>query len=153
MFNLRKRPYHLFLITAIIIFIVSLFALDYTLDIHLKDTYYVVSAAQCLWILASFLSLFWLLYRFTFRFMAFRFLTWLSILLTVVSVILLVIIIHSTTFNGSMPRRYQSWEGFELFSILNKTMFQSLALLTTGCLAYIVNCAIGIFKTSFKSDK
>ena len=88
-----RRPYHLLLLTAIVLFIVSLFCGDDTLDIHLHDTYFVIAKFHLFRSGATFLSILWLMYLITFRLLS-SYLTWMHLVATFLCIGLIITVSH-----------------------------------------------------------
>ncbi len=53
MFDLKKRPHNFLLLTVILFLIASLFVSNQALDIHLHDTYFVLSLSHIVWPIIS----------------------------------------------------------------------------------------------------
>ena len=63
----RERPYNLLLLSAILILIASFFSFEQTLDIHLHDTYFVITLRQIFRYATIALLVLWVLYKLTNR--------------------------------------------------------------------------------------
>ncbi|MEO6330832.1 MAG: hypothetical protein ABIO55_17990 [Ginsengibacter sp.] len=152
MFKYKERPYNLLLLTAVLILIASFFAFDKTLDIHLHDTYFIITMAHSFWIIIILLLIFWTLYLLTKRFLFSKILTWLNVILIVAtSVFLVTISFYSNNYyNGlaGMPRRYydyRSWNNFGFYDNLTKGVLVTILLLVLGLSIFIVNLIMGLF--------
>lgn len=144
--KLLKPLHNLFLIIAAVFFIIAFFTLRKTLDIHIHDTMYVITFARVFMLSAVYLSLFWLLYCFTGRFMFSRKLYNVHIIGTVILFILILIaalwsnpIIESYTKNNSFQKQRLSIEAGQLIVI-------ALLTLTSLQLLYPLNLIIGLLK-------
>ena len=153
MFQFKDRPYNLLLLTAVLILIASFFASDQTLDFHLHDTYYIIATAHSFWIIIILLLIFRTLYLLTKCILFSKVLTWLNVVLLVVTSIFLVTIsFYSNNYHnglGGMPRRYydySSWNNFEFYDNLTKGVLVNILLLISGLIIFIINLAIGLFK-------
>ena len=133
------------LLTAIIMLIASAFSLNETMDIHLYDTYYVVSAAYAFWSIAVLLMILWLVYLFTNRFLFSRMLMWLHVVLTVVISVFLAIFIANFGKLAGMPRRYID-DGFNAFAQFQQSILVSVFLLVLGMALYVINLLIGLVR-------
>jgi hypothetical protein len=71
-----KRSYHLFLIAACLLFIVSFWHRGQTVDIHQYDTYYVIGAELFYRGISLFFVLIWVIYKFTDKYLLTYYLTW-----------------------------------------------------------------------------
>ena len=76
-----KRPYHLLLITAILLFILSFWHRKDSIDIHLYDTYFVFSGVY--YMMSFFFLLCWGIYRLTEKFLLTKYLTWFHVIITI----------------------------------------------------------------------
>ncbi len=153
MFKFKERPYNLLLLTAVLILIASFFAFDQTFDIHLHDTYFIITTTHSFWVIIILLLIFWTLYLLTKRFLFSKVLTWLNVVILVAtSVFLVVISFYSNSYyNGlaGMPRRYydyNSWDTFILYNNMTKGVLVTILLLILGQIIFIVNIVIGLFK-------
>ena len=148
MFKFKERPYNLLLLTAILLFIVALFSFNVPVDIHFPDTYYIVPLALLIWLPTIILVLFWLLYLLTKRFLFFKILTWIHIILTIIFSILILILpfVFTTSFTViGTPRPYYDFNGLHRGNITEMIPLILLILLL-GQATYFVNLLVGIIK-------
>jgi hypothetical protein len=87
-----NQPYILFLLTAAVLLLVSFFARERTVDIHLHDTMYVISLAYIHWIVTIALFLVWAIYKLADQYLLSNSLTWAHSIITIGVVIFFVII-------------------------------------------------------------
>ena len=153
MFNYRERPYNLLLLTAVLILIASFFAFDYTLDIHIHDTYFIIAMTHLIWATIILLLIFWIIYLLTKHLLFSKFLTWVHIILTVLtSIFLVAFLFYPNNYYqglGGMPRRYYDYSSLENLlrhNNLTKGVVISLLVLSLGLLTYIINFIVGLFK-------
>lgn len=150
-----RRPYHLLLLTAIVLFIASFFFSDESFDIHLHDTYYVIAIWHILRTGTMFLSLLWFIYLITFRWLN-RYLTWIHMVTTFLSIGLFITLTHwLPSFSGSAempsPRSY-----LELSSLYNNYIERLLAFALfaiAGQLFFVANICYAIAKFASRSDQ
>src|SRR5690242_8828642 len=112
MFKFKERPYNFLLLTAILLFIASIFNFNVPIDIHLHNTYFIFPLKLLIWLPTIILILFWLLYLLTKRFLFSKALTWTHVILTIICSILLLILpfILTYPFAGmDAPRRYYDY--------------------------------------------
>jgi len=152
MLNFKDRPYNLFLLTVVLVLISSSFAFEQTIDIHLHDTYFVISMVHFFWTTTILLLIFWALYSLTQRFLFSKILIWIHVVLTIASSILLVTI-SFTNYQRltGMPRRYfdvNNWNSFKWFDNLDKGVLIVILLMALGLITYSINLAVGLFKNS-----
>lgn len=151
--RLKQRPYNLFLLTAILLFIVGLFSFNSAMDIHLHDTYYVFPLTYFIWTPTIILLIFWLLYLATKNILFSKRLVWTHIILTIVSCIFILTIpcFMTNSYDGlaGMPRRYYDiWQSktYKFFGNLTKTAVFLIFTLAVGQLTFIVNFFIGLYR-------
>jgi len=104
--NIIQRPYHLLLVAAIILLITSFIEWNYYIDIHLHDTYYVLPAPWIYWEGVVIAALLWVVYHLTFRILLQKALTWIHIIVTIISPILLRIWYHFFEIYSPVPHYY-----------------------------------------------
>ncbi|MFT4016544.1 MAG: hypothetical protein QM668_06250 [Agriterribacter sp.] len=82
---LTRKPYHLLLVLAVLLAVVSLAGANNskTVDVHLRDTYYVLDIVFIMRAITMLLLLLWLLYIFTFESLFSVGLAWMHICLTI----------------------------------------------------------------------
>ncbi|MFT3947326.1 MAG: hypothetical protein QM763_10165 [Agriterribacter sp.] len=83
---LARKPYHLLLVFAVLLAVISLAGANNskTVDVHLRDTYYVLDIVFIMRAITMLLLLLWLLYIFTFRSLFSIGLAWVHISLTLI---------------------------------------------------------------------
>ncbi|MBO9732557.1 MAG: hypothetical protein J7623_28195 [Chitinophaga sp.] len=91
---IKRRPYHLLLLAALLAFVLSLFMYNRQVDIHLYDTYIVTSATFLLWPPMLFFTIIGLLYLSLHRFLPRKTLTWLHVILTLATLPIAIIIVY-----------------------------------------------------------
>jgi len=141
------RPLHnLLLIVSAIFFLAAFFTLGQTLDIHIHDTMIVISFAHVFMVCAVYLSLLWLLYTFTYRFL---FSPKLYKVHVIGSVILFIIIIVTSLWSNQILQYYIGKKQPD-FTIISAEIGNSIAiasiLLTSIQLLYPLNLMIGLLK-------
>lgn len=149
-----RRPYHLLLLTAIVLFIASLFYGDETFDIHLHDTYYVIAIAHLFYSAAIFLAILWLIYLITFKWLN-RYLTWIHLVTTFLCIGLSVSLHYWLPLfagNGDMPFPHSY---LEMSALYNNSMekLQAFALFAiAGQLFFVANICYAIAKFASQPD-
>jgi cytochrome c oxidase subunit 1 len=150
--RIKKQPYQLFILAAIILFIAGLFSFNAALDIHMHGTYYVFSLTYFIWAFAFILFIFWLLYLATKNILFSKSLSWTHIILTIIGCVFILTIPFFTTnsYEGlaGMPRRYfdigQS-KTYKINSNLTKTEVILVFLLVAGQVTFLLNFVIGFY--------
>jgi heme/copper-type cytochrome/quinol oxidase subunit 1 len=150
-----RRPYHLLLLTAIVLFIASFFYGDETFDIHLHDTYYVIAIWHLLRSGAMLLSVIWLAYLIIFRWLN-RYLTWIHLVTTFLCIGLFVTLpywlpIFAGNGEMSLPHSY-----LEMSALYNNNMdkLQAFVLFAiAGQLFFVANICYAIAKFASRPDQ
>lgn len=138
------KLYHLFLITAVLLFFVSrLLFSSQTIDIHVHDTYYIISASQVYAVLALICLLLWLLYFFITRFLFSDVLSRLHVFATLLSVFVIGFMVHRA---GTLPRRYIEASIWNSLSAISNTFLIAVIVLLFAQLIFLLNIAGGLFK-------
>ena len=151
MFNFKKRPYHLLLLTAILLFIATFFVNNQSLDMRLHDTYFIISFPHLFWQIIILLLIFWMLYLFTKRILFSKVLTWTHIVLLVLTSISLAGILFYSNFQGiaGPTRRYydfSNWETMAQPNGLARGIMVILLAIFLGVIIYIINLFAGLIK-------
>lgn len=147
-----RRPYHLLLLTALILVVVSFFVLERSISviIHVQDSYYVIAYLHIYWVLAILLFFEWILYALTTRAVYSMLLSRIHILITIVCCLSLAILLYYVDdASGPTARRYfdfGSWVSFENFTGLMKVFAIVLLVLIIVQILFVVNVMVGIFR-------
>ena len=147
--HLKKRPYELLGVMALMLFLVSFVNSNSTLDINLHDGYYVIANASLCRIASGALLFLWsmgLLFR---SYVWSLTLSWVQVALTLISVIaFLKLAIIGTGYDG-IARRYYAFSEFEQrnqwFSTTSIYVFM-LLLFFAGQVVFIVNVIVGFLR-------
>lgn len=151
MFKLKKHPYNLLLLAAILFFIASIFMSNQALDMHLYDTYFILSLFHFIWSIIILLLLFWTFNLLTSHILFSKVLTWLHIVLIVLASISLVAILFYSNYQGiaGTPRAYydfSSWETIVQSGSLTKGIALIILIIISGVFIYILNLTMGVIK-------
>ena len=149
--QLKRNPYHLLLLTALLLFLSSfLVRQGKTVDIHLHDTYIVIAQAHVMWLFTSMVWLLWLLYLLTRKLLYSQSLTWVHVIITLVTVVLLVFPLYfgSSMFEAPVRREndHSNWSAFEEYSRNIKIFSYCIAALIFGQVTFAINLVAGLFK-------
>jgi cytochrome c oxidase subunit I len=118
-----KKPYGMLTLAALLVILVS-FSLNGSIDIHLHDTYFVITQVHLFWAVALLLLLLAFFYRALEQILFSRWLTWLHIVPTLTGLALLVFPFRYQGFTD-MPRRYyeySAWEAHQSFQGQNQIL-------------------------------
>ena len=151
MFDLKKRPHNFLLLTVILFLIASLFVSNQALDIHLHDTYFVLSLSHIVWPIISWLLTFWTLYLLTKHILFSKVLTWLHIILIVLASLFLLAILsfsNDQRITGTQGRYYDfsNWEAIVQSDGLAKAILLMIFAIIPGLFIYIINLTMGVIK-------
>ena len=133
------RLYHLFSFTAVLLILLSMFVPEKSmLDLHLRDSYVVISGILILRALALFLILMWLLYHFTKNVLFSGILARLHIIATQLTICCVIITVFDYT-KYNLPLELHSGK-----LRLALPLFIMFSLLLQ--LLYIINLVLGIIR-------
>lgn len=80
--NILQRPSRLFLLAAVLTFMISLLVWNKQVDIHIYDTVFILPLAYLLWPLAGCFMIFFLLYQWLNKFLPQKIFAWIHVILT-----------------------------------------------------------------------
>ena len=150
--RIKSRPYNLLLLAGIVFVLSSLFTFNQnsTVDIYLHDTYYIIGRTYILWLL-TFLTLFiWALYIMTNKFLLSKALTWVHVIITILTLLLLIgTLFFGYNFTKLTTRRYMdysNWKSFDAYAKYSKAIAVIVIALFLGQVVYVVNFIGGLFK-------
>lgn len=141
-----SKPQYLLIITALLLFVCSLFVHNHTVDIHIQDTFYVLDFVFVFRALITILFILWLLYGLTNRVLCSSSLSWIHIISTIVIAIL---IISSMLWDelGQKPiNENYSLKHMERYQKRNDVMAFSIVALLISQLAFFITLLIGLQK-------
>jgi len=155
----RQKPYNLFLFAIGIVFLIGLVTYKSIIDIHLRDTYYILPLTILTWIPTIILLLFWLLYSATKTYLWSKWLTWTHVVLTI---ILSLVIVASPYLSGysyaglpGAPRRYfdhGELNRLHVFNNLSEIVVLFTLILFAGQLLYFINLFAGLFSRGVRKN-
>lgn len=139
--KLLYKPYRLLLAVGLLLLIVSFFSIQQTFDIHLYDTYFVISTRDFLWGVALTAGLLTLLYELTARVLFSKLLTWIHISLTCLACIVLAL---PSFWGQPFPGDYSDWKAFDDFQKYNSFVATILMLAIFAQALFILNIMLGV---------
>ncbi|MEX6690666.1 hypothetical protein QTN47_24380 [Danxiaibacter flavus] len=146
--GLPRQPFDLFLLTTILLFIFPFFTWRNSIDFHLHDTYFVVSAVYPVWLLALGFLLIWTIYKLTNRILWTRYLTWFHIISTLV--VLILILSAGLWYESRVPTSRKEIIAYETRQEQqHKQLLIFLPIVTTfllGQAAFVINLIGGLIK-------
>lgn len=149
--QLKQSPYHLLLLTGLVLVLTSFFInQNRTIDIHVNDTYYVITQGHVFIFSAFIISVLWALYLVTRKILYSKSLTWIHIIVTLVTLLFLFFLLNfgSNILNPS-SRRYLDANNRTTFNMHEQytrwNVYIMIALIF-GQVTFILNLIIGIVK-------
>lgn len=133
---LLKYPFHLFLITAIILLLLSLFSPDQGMDLLVHDTYFVIDGQVLYHGAAMNLLLLWAIYFLARKFLFSKILTWIHVLLTLAFTFVWIVPIFRNYWNGATA--YADYSGLESIQHFNTIAYLQLFLALAFVLAQVL---------------
>jgi len=147
---MKLKSYDLLFVTALILFLASFLLPEAPMDIHLHDTYYVITIQFIFWILSLISLLVWVIYKLTARFLFSNFLTWLHILVTLLSVIVFIALLFTASnLYSPTPRKYYDYSNWDSMNDLNtysRNLTILLFILVAAQVLYVINFLGGLVK-------
>jgi hypothetical protein len=144
--KISNQPFHLFLVTAILLLVFSFFTWGQSIDIHLHDTYFVISTIFFIWALGIVFFLVWTIYKLTSKVLWKRFLTWFHVLVTIF--ILIVLLTANFWHDKLIPPINRDFVSFETFQADTereaKVILPLVIVFVAGQLAFVVNIIGGL---------
>ena len=149
---IKRRPYNLLLVIGLLLVLLSLFVLNTTntIDIHFHDTYFVLAYAHVFWLFGFIFLFLWTLYTLTKNVLFSKTLTWIHVIITVLTLIILaltfkldntVLISNSPTYNDA-----NNWDSFVTYSRFHRTMTIVTIILLIGQTTFVINVFAGLLK-------
>lgn len=147
--KIKENPFLLLLIPAILFFVLSLIPTNETIDIQLHDVYIVIAQQQIFIGITFIFFLFFGLYLLFQNKLWSKKLTWIHVILTTV-LFLYIFYISSILFSFSpeSPKKYYSYNEFENFAVINKTISICSIILFFSQFLLLANIVIGVVKKS-----
>jgi len=141
--KLLARPYHLFLLIAVVLFVLSFFHFKNSVDFHVHDTYYVMNVSSIYWGLSLFFWLFWMIYHFSYWLLYSNKLIWWHLMGIIISN---AAIILYGRYQISSIRHYYQYSNFEEVN----TYLQIGRIIAVTIIAiqflYPINLLLGLIK-------
>ena len=155
MFSFKKYPYNLLLLLAILILVTSFFiSTEGAIDLHLHDTYFIISKVYLFWLVSGVLIVFWVLNSITKRFLFSKILTSIHLALIGLSAICLIgLLLYAHYYYqglAGMPRRYYDYSRWEdkwaIYDNFTKASVITLVSMLLGIAVYFMHLVMGEFK-------
>jgi heme/copper-type cytochrome/quinol oxidase subunit 1 len=149
---MKRKPYNLFLLIGFIFVVISLFVLSQhnSIDIHLHDTYFVITHTHFFWFLAILALFVWVLYLLTNKFLFSKALTWIHVIITILTLVFFALALYyGDNLSNLQPRRYYEYSSLDSFNDYDrytKTIGTVLSILIFGQIIFVINVIVGLFK-------
>jgi cytochrome c oxidase subunit I len=154
--KLKIKSYQFFLITAVLIFLSSFFVSNQALDIHMHDTYLIISWSHIYWGLVLMLLFLWILYVCMNQWMYSKRLSLIHIILTITTIVLIVVMLFMILQQfhkglAGMPRHYYDYGNSYLNTYYSlrksqQTLTLIAVILSFGQIIFPINLIVGIIK-------
>lgn len=148
--QLKKKPYYLLLYASLILILVSFLKSDRstTIDLHLHDTYFVIAHTSIFRLLAIPTFFLWTLYLLTDKTLYSKILTWIHVIITILTLILFAwILFFGEGFLNPMPGRYYEFSKWNAHSVFNSSMNTIvISMFVWGQIIFVINLIAGLFK-------
>jgi hypothetical protein len=138
--GIKQKPYSLLLIAAIPLLIAGLVGANTPVDIHIHATYFIFPLASFFSISSIILAILWLLYVLTKKWLFSEKLSWIHIVSSIVTALLIIALPVVATYC------YAGSESIKTYSHLTENVFTAFMLLITGQLIYFTNLCMGLSK-------
>jgi len=146
------QPFNLLLMTAILLVIFSFLPWGQSFDIHLHDTYFIISTVYFIWALSIIFFLTWTIYKWISKILWKRFLTWFHVLVTIF--ILIALLTANFWFDTIFPQLKRDFSSFNTFQADRnrqaKVILPLVFLFLAGQLAFVVNIIGGLTSKVWK---
>ena len=149
---LKHKPYHLLLLSVVILFIAALLTKIFHIEFPSQDSYHAFPFIHFFWLTAITLIVNWVFYLLTLRLLPSKVLMWAHIVVTISSFIFIYAYPHlSSGFSegpAGMPRRYYDYSElnfFELFSFFSNSIKIAFGVLIIGQMVYFLNLFSGVY--------
>jgi heme/copper-type cytochrome/quinol oxidase subunit 1 len=159
LFKIKEKPYNLLAITGFILVLLSLIVLseNNVVDFHLHDTYFIVAHTHIFWLFAFILFFLWLLYLCINKLLYTKLLTWLHVIITIVSAISFGLIFYfGNIFLGkSIPKYHDlsNWQSSDIFNTTTKSLTIIISILFLVQLFFLANIIFGLFNSILNSKR
>ena len=145
MFKLKQQPYNLLLIVSIVLVVSTFFHFNSKIDYHLHDTYYIFPIKILIWIIVSFFSLLWLLYRLIEKIIYSKTLVWVHIIVTILCFILIALLSFITDNYQPSTYSYTDFDDFIFTGPYKVISFISIVLIVFQ-FVFIINLLLSIYE-------
>jgi drug/metabolite transporter (DMT)-like permease len=153
--KISQQPYRLFLFAGLFFLMASFLVSEkLTMDVHLHDTYFVLTYSVVFLCFAFLAIVIWAFYQLTNRLRYSKKLTWAHVMLTIAAVLMFIGVIFWSN-DSTAPKQYFDISSFELFhwyrgSILCGAI--AVFIFVVGQLLWLVNIIRGTMKRAASAN-
>src|SRR5574337_666416 len=140
--SIIRSPFSLFLLVAVILILLALICSKQTIDIHIHDTYYIITFPFVFFWLSVPFFFFWLIYLISRKILLSNILVWAHFCLTVISLSLLLYFLPYRLTNA-----WTSFETYKNFHLITSTTLLAFLL---GQTFFLINVIGGSIKALIK---
>ena len=154
---MNQKPYRLLLYIGLLFSIISPFLLNSkkTVDIHLHDTYFILSSAHIFLVLSIFSFTTWIVYILTNKILFSNTLTLIHIIISVLTLFHFAFI-SFIAMDVNLPRgKYQNFEGWKSYgkySVFTRSISLTIVVFLFGQLTYTINLLARLWKSFIKKN-
>jgi heme/copper-type cytochrome/quinol oxidase subunit 1 len=131
-----------------------LFTQSNSIDFHLHDTYFIVANTHIFWFLGTIAFIIWTLYLVTNKILFSKTLTWIHIIISILTILLLILSLYfrNATLNTTARRYYDfsNWDSLDNYTTFTKVFGKVLLILILGQLLFFINLVMGLLKPKKK---
>jgi hypothetical protein len=144
-----STSYNLLIVTGLTLFIISFFLINQTVDLHLLDTYFVVDFKLLFWTVAAILIITWLLYAITKQLLFSKYLTWIHIIITTLTSILISTIPLWNNVLSNPIKSGFSFQDIDDYQSENNKVAIIILIMLVGQVTYLINVIVGFTRRAF----
>ena len=150
--KIKSQPYQLLIPIFVFILVLSFLKSQHaSFDIHLHDAYLVIVVRFILLIFAIFTIVIWGIYSVTDKVLLSRTITWVHVVVTIITVVTLVSIIFWNGILFGLRTSNRDWSDFDEFAQFSEFVGITAAILLFSQLLYIINLVLGLLiKPAYK---
>ncbi|OMP75371.1 hypothetical protein BW716_30530 [[Flexibacter] sp. ATCC 35208] len=127
---------------AVVLFVLSFFHFNNSVDFHVHDTYYVMNVPSIYWGLSLFFLLFWMIYHFSYRLLSNKLIWWhlMGIIISIAAIILF------GRYQLSGIRHYYQYSNFEQVNTYQQIGRIIAVTIIAIQFLYPINLVLGLIK-------
>jgi cytochrome c oxidase subunit I len=143
--KLTSKPYNLFLLAALVCLFVTFFFGSQTIDFHIHDTVFIIAGLHIFLGLALLLSIFWLIYKVSYKILFSKTITWIHVTISLISAFLVIFLIYYMRSHDRGISNYD-WTTFKQQQRLNIYIGVFILLFSLSQILFLFNILGGLVK-------